>query len=341
MATSSSQPSLNADRLTLFLVVAAVLAAGALFGVAWAAGFHEVLVGLAHPGWSWLGLAVVGEIVAYLGYTAAYREIARAEQGTELEVPEAAALVATGFGAFVHGGGFALDREALRHAGLSESEARHRVLGLSALEYAVLAPAAATAALLVLIQHQTISLGLTLPWIIGVPVGAALALTALRHRERVSRWPRVGPSLGRSLRSLQLVISLLATPRRHGLAFVGTVAYWAGDIFALWCTLHAFFADTPPTAQLIVAYASGYALSRRALPLGGAGVVEALLPFSLVWLKIAMVPALLAVFAYRLVNLWLPIIPAFAGIPTLRRMERRRRRGRGRRRAKGERTISD
>jgi uncharacterized membrane protein YbhN (UPF0104 family) len=319
-------PSLPADRLTVFVIVALLLAAGALIGVAWTAGFHEVLTGLVHPRWEWLGLAVAGEVVAYLGYTAAYREVARAEDGAELHVPEAAALVATGFGVFVHGGGFALDREALRHAGLSEREARRRVLGLSALEYSILAPATAVAAVFVLIHHQTISLGMTLPWIIGVPIGAALAFLALHHRDRVSRWPRIGQPLGRSLRSLQLVLGLLRSPRAHWHAIVGTIAYWGGDIFALWCTLHAFFADTPPVAQLVVAYATGYALSRRALPLGGAGVVEALLPFSLVWLKIAIVPALLAVFAYRLVNLWLPIIPAFAGIPTLRRLERERER---------------
>jgi uncharacterized membrane protein YbhN (UPF0104 family) len=88
---------------------------------------------------------------------------------------------------------------------------------------------------------------------------------------------------------------------------------------------HAFSAHPPPPAQLIVGYATGYALSRRALPLGGAGIVEALLTYSLVWLKIALVPALLAVFAYRLINLWLPMVPALAGIPTLRSLQGRRR----------------
>src|SRR5205807_3446277 len=114
-----------------------------------------------------LAVAAAGELIAYLGYTAAYREVARAEDGAELEVPKAAALVATGFGVFVHGGGFALDREALRRAGLSEREARRRVLGLGALEYAVLAPGALAAAIVVVIWHPTISASLTLPWIIG------------------------------------------------------------------------------------------------------------------------------------------------------------------------------
>jgi uncharacterized membrane protein YbhN (UPF0104 family) len=315
-------------RLTGLVAVAAILAAAGLIGLAWVAGFHTVLHRLVHPHWLWLGLAVAGEVVAYAGYTAAYREVARAEDGAELGAPRAAALVAAGFGVFVHGGGFALDRTALRHAGLSEAEARRRVLGLGMLEYAVLAPAAFVAAFVVLFFHNSISKSLTLPWIIGVPVGAVLALTALRYLRKVEKWPIVGRPLGRALHALSLVLGLLRSPRRHGLAFAGTLAYWSGDIFCLWSTLHAFSAQTPPVAQLIVGYATGYALTRRALPLGGAGVVEALLPFSLGWLGIALAPALLAVFAYRLINLWLPIVPALAGLPTLRSLER----GRGRRR---------
>jgi uncharacterized membrane protein YbhN (UPF0104 family) len=79
---------------------------------------------------------------------------------------------------------------------------------------------------------------------------------------------------------------------------------------------------TPPVAQLIIGYATGYAITRRALPLGGAGVIEALLPFALGWVGIALAPALVAVFAYRIANLWLPMIPALAGPPALHRIER-------------------
>jgi uncharacterized membrane protein YbhN (UPF0104 family) len=320
-------------RLTLLVALAAALAASALVGLAWTVGFGRVLHALVHPNWLWLGVAVVGELVAYLGYTAAYREVVRADEGAELEVPKAAALVAVGFGAFVHGGGFALDREALRRAGLSAGEARRRVLGLGMLEYAVLAPATLVAAVVVLLWHQSISATLTLPWIIGVPTGAVLALTGLHFRTSIARWPYIGNALDHGLRALELVLGLLRSPRRHAFAFLGTLAYWGGDIFCLWATLHAFSAHTPPVAQLIVGYATGYALTRRALPLGGAGVVEALLPFALGWLKIALAPALLAVFAYRLINLWLPIIPALAGLPTLRGLQRRRRSRRGRARS--------
>jgi uncharacterized membrane protein YbhN (UPF0104 family) len=307
--------------LVVLVAVAAGLSAAALIGIAWAAGIEKVLHDFFHPRWLWLGVAVIGEVVAYVGYTAAYRQVAAAENGTELEATEAAALVSTGFGVFVHGGGFALDRVALRRSGLSESEARRRVVGLGMLEYAVLAPATVAAAAFVLIRHQSVSPSMTVPWLVGVPVGATLALTALRYRTHVARWPWVGKHLDHGLHSLRLVLGLIGSPREHVLAPMGALAYWGGDVFALWATLHAFSATPPPLAQLLVGYATGYALSRRALPLGGAGVVEALLTYSLVWLGIALVPALLAVFAYRLINLWLPMIPALAGIPTLRRLQ--------------------
>ncbi|HZT16400.1 MAG TPA: lysylphosphatidylglycerol synthase domain-containing protein [Gaiellaceae bacterium] len=317
----SSSGLLAPHGMTALVAVAAALAAGALVGLAWTVGFGAVLHRLIHPHWFWLWIAIAGEAVAYVGYTAAYREVATAEDGAELRVPLAAALVSTGFGVFVHSGGFALDRIALERAGLSATEARRRVLGLGALEYAVLAPATLVAAVVVVFFHPGVSSGLTFPWIIGVPAGTALALTALHWRTVVTRWPLIGKRLEHGLHALQLVLRLVTSPLRYGLGVVGAVAYWAGDIFCLWAALHAFSAHTPPVAQLIVGYSTGYAITRRALPLGGAGVVEALLPFALGWVGIALAPALLAVFAYRLINLWLPIVPALGGIPALRRLE--------------------
>jgi uncharacterized membrane protein YbhN (UPF0104 family) len=84
-----------------------------------------------------------------------------------------------------------------------------------------------------------------------------------------------------------------------------------------------FFQQPPQVALLVVGYATGYALTRRTLPLGGAGIVEALLPLSLSWVGIALAPAVLAVLVYRFMNLWLPVIPAFAGLPKLKRLGRR------------------
>jgi uncharacterized membrane protein YbhN (UPF0104 family) len=59
------------------------------------------------------------------------------------------------------------------------------------------------------------------------------------------------------------------------------------------------------------------------LPLAGAGVVEGLMPFALTWVGFALAASILAVIAYRVFNLWLPMIPA---VISLRRLERQDRR---------------
>ena len=92
-------------------------------GLAASVGLHDVWQKLVFPHWYWLTIAIAGEAFAYLGYTLAYREVVRAERGPELDVPSVAALVATGFGVFSQGGGFALDRAALQRAGMSERQA--------------------------------------------------------------------------------------------------------------------------------------------------------------------------------------------------------------------------
>ncbi len=310
--------------MALVVLVAAGLSVGALLGVASTVGFGRVAHQLLHPHWVWVPVALVCELVAYLGYTLAYREVARAERGPELDMPRAVVLVTTGFGVFVHGGGFALDRAALERAGLSSREARARVLGLGSLEYAVLAPATALAALWVLVRRRGLDPSMTLPWIVGVPVGAAIALLLLRHRDRFGRrgWRR---HVYDNLQAITLLLALFKRRRSALIAFLSIGIYWLGDIACLWAALHVFYAHTPPVAQLLVGYASGYALTRRTLPLGGAGVVESLLPFSLGWVGIARVPALLGVAAYRVINLWLPMLPALAGLPSLRRLRPVRR----------------
>jgi hypothetical protein len=307
-----------AHRLALLIVVAVALAVGATIGLGWVAGFGELAHRFVHPQWFWLPVALGAEVVAYIGYVLAYRAVAAAEDGAELRLPHAAALVATGFGVFVLAGGFALDEEALRRAGLEKKAARERVLGLGMLEYVVLAPAAAVAAGWTLFRDG-LPLSLTLPWLVGVPLGfAAAGALLLRWRGR----PRNGwrAALRHALDALSLILRMATKPGSHGIAFLGIALYWLGDIACLWAALHVVFADTPPVAQLVLGYATGYALTRRTLPLGGAGVVETLLPLSLGWVGIALAPAVLAVAGYRLINLWLPMVPALAGLPTMRRM---------------------
>jgi uncharacterized membrane protein YbhN (UPF0104 family) len=303
------------------LILAGALAAGGAFGVAWVAGFRAVVHLLFHPpDLIWLAVALAGLVPAYAGYIAAHRAVARVEGGPELAWSETAAVVAAGFGAFAVRGGFAVDVDALHRAGATRHDARVRALGLGAVEYAILAPAACGAAIFLLVRAAHISLGFTLPWAIAVPLGFAAALWFMRYRDR---WRRRGGILGAIAHALEAVAVLrhLAVRLRTfgAAAFVGMAAYWLGDIFVLWATMQAFLGHPPAVATLVIGYATGYVLTRRTLPLAGAGAVEALVPFALHWTGFPLPASLLAVLAYRIFNLWLPLIPALLGLRALRR----------------------
>ncbi len=307
--------------LVAFVVGAGVLSGAALLGLALTAGFGEIWDRVRDVHLWWLAVAFAGEAIAYLGYTAAYREIARVEKGPEVGVGEAAALVSTGFGPFVAQGGFAVDLHAFRHFGVTAREARVRVLGLGALEYALLAPAACIASILLLAQgvHHP-NAGITLPWAIAVPLGFVAAIWAVEHRTRFHGRSGWQEALAQALDSIH-VLRCLFLRARHAAGPLGTAVYWFGDILCLWACLHAFEGSAPQIAQLVVGYATGYALTRRTLPFAGAGAVEALLTFALLWTGFPLAAALLGVFMYRIFNLWLPVVPAAAGLRRLRRAD--------------------
>jgi uncharacterized membrane protein YbhN (UPF0104 family) len=305
---------------SVFLVAASLLALATLFALTEIAGFDPMwgrLKGV-HPIWF---LAAFGaEIVAYLGYVMGYREVSRVDEGPQMDHGRAAAAVAAGFGPFVTQGGFALDVHAFKMTGISDREARVRVLGLGALEYALLAPAACIAAIELLASGaRTPSMGLTLPWAVAVPVGFVAAMWAVGHRQRFGEKGWLSRFIGQALESIHVMRGLFQ--RQHIAGPVGAAIYWFGEIVCLWACLQAFSHGAPNVALLLIGYATGYALTRRTLPLGGAGAVEALLPFALSWTGVPLAAAILAVFTYRIFNFWLPVVPAVVGMRSLRAAE--------------------
>jgi len=301
----------------VFLVAASALALATLFALSEVAGFDNVWDRMQRVNYIWFLVAFGAEIVAYLGYVIGYREISRVDEGPQMDHGRAAAAVAAGFGPFVTGGGFALDLHAFKLTGISDREARVRVLGLGALEYATLAPAACIASILLLTAGgHTPTMGLTLPWAVAVPLGFVAALWAMGHRHRFQDggWMRDG--IAQALESIYVLKCLFV--RRHLAGPAGATVYWFGEIVCLWACLHAFAHGAPSVELLLVGYATGYALTRRTLPLGGAGAVEALLPFALSWTGVPLAAAVLAVFTYRIFNFWLPVVPAVVGLRSLR-----------------------
>ena len=317
-------------RPLLVLLVPTALALGAVAGLTYLAGTERLDRAERHIHPIWLVLCLGGELLSYTGYVLAVRDTARVDNGPKLSFGHTLRAVVGGFGVFAatrSTGGFAVDYWALRTAGADRDGAVARVLALGALEYVILAPAALCSAIALLVGDEDVSLGLTLPWLAVIP-GMLLAIwvsSPKRAREYANPGGggRIRLGFAHSVAGLSILRSMLvAPPREHGLGFVGAALYWAGDIACLWGALAFFGNPRLSVPALILAYATGYVLTRRSLPAGGAGVVEIALTFALTWFGLAFVRALLGVVVYRLFNLWLPIGPAFAVMPSIDELRR-------------------
>ena len=293
------------------LVVAMLLAGGGIAFVATTAGVDAVVdrFGGFRPEWFLLALAM--QVVAFAGYALAYRRIVSMNGGPRLEPSLVIRLVATGFGGSAPGGGFAIDYRALRTLGDPRSAAI-QVLGLGALEYAVIAPAACLASAAMLLVGTDVHPVILWPWILAVPAGFAFVTwtAAPGRQDRI-----VGGKHGKGWRMLADVLAgvdllrqMAVRPLRFSPAYLGVAVYWAGEIISLWAAIESVGA-TLAAGPLIVGLATGYAMTRRSMPFGGAGATEVLLTFALSWAGLGLATAAAAMITYRFCSFVLPMLP--------------------------------
>jgi uncharacterized membrane protein YbhN (UPF0104 family) len=299
------------SRPRTMMLLSALIAAGTVLAIAASDSPHGLWHTLEQIQPVWLLAALGFELLSYVGYVLAYRATVLAAGQPGISLLLTIRLVVAGFGPFVALGGFSFDRHALSAVHRSRREARRQVLALGVIEYLLLAPAAWVCALILLLESDRASLLLTLPWALAVPPGFALAWWATqsrvsgyfqRSRGRVRRW------IGELLAGAQILRRLVSRPLEHPQALIGMAIYWGAEIACLGFALQCFGVELPVPA-LVIAYATGYAASRRSLPLGGAGITEVLLTLALIEVHVHPAHALLSVVAYRLVNFVAPVIP--------------------------------
>ena len=269
---------------------------------------------------AWIALIAVAELLTYPAYVLAYRTLAKAN-GQPLELPQVALVVVAGFGPFSMAGGFGIDKKFLHAVSQDERGARILVVALGVLEWAVLAPTTCLVAIYFIATNANILPSLLWPWAIGVPVGFALALwlSAPSQLERFS-WLRRGKRrevIAHVLEGVSVLHTLARNPGRYAGAWIGTALYWAADIGSFYGGLRTFGLD-PGLGKVILAYSTGYAATRRSLPLGGAGITEFLMTYSLYWVRLPLAPSLAAVVAYRMFNFVLAAMPALIAHHRLR-----------------------
>ena len=260
----------------------------------------------------WIALVAAAELLTYPAYTLAYRSLAQVHGHAPPSLPIVARIVVAGFGPFALSGGFGIDKQALHALHEDERSARVRVMALGVLEWAVLAPLGCVVSIVLLAHGSSIPASLLWPWAIGVPLGFGFALWAAAP-SRMQRLTNFGGRerrwLAHALEGIAAFRQILARPGRYAGAWVGTALYWLLDMGSFYAALRTF-GLTPDFGTVVIAYATGYAATRRSLPLGGAGVTEALMTYALYWCHQPLAPALVAVLVYRCFNFLLVAVPA-------------------------------
>jgi uncharacterized membrane protein YbhN (UPF0104 family) len=294
----------------------------------WWAGWPNIWHAISLGNAFWFLLCAAGQLLAYFGYTLALRAVASVDDGVELSVPAAFGIVSIGFAPVFSAntsGGFSIDLVALRAAGMERKRAFERVLGLSALEYALLAPTVAVCGVFLYFGiGGDASAAVALPWLAVIP-GAFVAawLTLPRYKQRFGNRAgagRIRRGFAHLVSALTVLRTLLLDSKQRWLAFVGAALYWAGDITTLWAALQVFDLHLS-LPVLVLAYGTGWALTRRSLPLGGPGLVEILLAYVLTWFHLRFGAAAAGVVAYRIFNFWLALLPAAATLPFSKRIQ--------------------
>jgi uncharacterized membrane protein YbhN (UPF0104 family) len=334
-------------KALLSVVIALLLAAGAVGLVGKVADFDKLMSALRAADKTWFPVCLAGLVAAYAGYILGYREVARMHGGPRLPLWTVARIVGIGFGANVLGsaaGGLAVDFWALRRAGAGTHESARRVLGFNTLEWALLGTFAAVAAMVVLAgKGQGAPLGMTLPWIVVVPIciAAAVWVSSPRRARRLTELGAATPRRGQSLAGwshwliakgkkgladaiggVVVVRHLITHPGAHPAGVFGFALYWFGHLLTLYAALRAFTETHLVLAALVLAFATGYVATALPLPGGGSGGIEAALAFSLHGVGVPLAPALLSVLVYRFFTFWLPILPALALLPAVKQLNR-------------------
>jgi hypothetical protein len=307
--------------LCVLFAIATLLELAAGTGLAYLAGFDSVRSDLGRFDWVWLLVLVGALLISFVGYYFAYRGIFRADGGPTLDRRRMIATVAAGFGGFLAHGGGKLDQYAIQAAGADEHEAKVRASALAGMEHGVLAVGGTVTAIVVLALGRHLPPpDFTLPWaIIPIPGFLVAFWLAERYRDRFQGRGGWRGFLGTFLDSIHIIRAIFAQPRRWGSAVLGMALFWAADAFAAWAGL-ATFGFQMNFAALFVGFATGMVFTRRTGPLAGAGVLALVLPLTIWYSGAAFAAAIVGVFAYRILALWLPMPASLAVMPAMREM---------------------
>jgi len=309
---------LESRKLKRRVVTVAIALAVVGLIAAFAPGLGQVRERLADAQPGWLALAVLLELGSCLSYVLMFKPIfcRRMTWRTsyELGMSELAAgsLVPASGAA-----GLALGAWALRKSGMSAEDIARRSVAFFVLKSGANFVAVAVLGILMFagVGPHVSPLLTVLPAILAI---ATIGLVALAPQltGRVTRGPSwVAAAVAALDQGVHEAGRILR--RRDWMVIAGSLGYWAFDNFVLWATFHAF-GESPHITLVLMGYLIGQLGGLLPIP-GGIGGIDGGLIGTLIVYGIPAAPTAAAVFAYRLILFWLPLLLGGAAFAALRR----------------------
>jgi uncharacterized protein (TIRG00374 family) len=317
---------LREHRRAIVTVVIVVLAIIFVFVVLpQLAGFGKSLHRLKYGNKLWLAAGVGLECISLFGYMTLFRTVfsygdVRIGWRSAGEITLAGTVATKLLGAG-GAGGIALTVWALRAAGHSARTIAHRMMSFEMLLYGVFMAALVIFGGGIAIRvlpgpHKPVLT--VLPAAVGAGVivlvaavgyaseGVRRGLLALARRSKrrsalFEKLSNVPETLHDGVRNTWEVL------RHPRLGHSGAIVYWAFDIATLWAAFHAF-GGAPEIPVVVLAYFVGQMASVLPIP-GGIGSVEGGMLGFFIAFGVGGSTAALAVIAFSLTSIWLPVLP--------------------------------
>jgi uncharacterized protein (TIRG00374 family) len=321
------------------IIVVVLLVAAIYFLLPALVGVEDGIAELGRGDPLWVAIAISFSVTMFLSYVALFKGVVgerirlRWRESYEITM---AGLAATRLFSAGGAGGIVLTYWALRKAGMEQKQCACRMVAFLVLLYAVYMLALVLTGVLLRtgVLPGPAPAGLTVvPAAFGGAVIVIFLLFTLVPGDLERRFSSASQATftGRTMRRLATVPSTLASgtrtaiafirePERGGLAVAGAVGFWASNIAILWASFEAFGVDVP-IAVLVQGFFVGMLANLIPLPggVGGvdAGMIGSFLLFDLPGVGESKVIA--AVFLYRLIAFWMPLLPGVIAFFQLRR----------------------
>jgi uncharacterized protein (TIRG00374 family) len=306
------------------------------FGLPRLAGFGQTWQRLKHGEPGWLLIAAVLEACSFGGYIWLFRTVfvrGRTRIGWQASYQiTMSGVAATRLFAAAGAGGVVLTAWALRRSGMEARIVASRMVAFIVLLYTVYALALVVSGvgLYTGLFPGGDSIAITIvPAIFGrgcIVLGYGAAFIPADLDRRLGRWATTHGRGSRLIARLAAAPATMATGVRTAMGIIrdreigvlGAVLWWGFDIATLWACFHAFGADPPPTAVIVMAYFVGMLGNFLPLP-GGIGGVDGGMIGAFAAFDVNFGYATVSVLAYRALAFWLPTVPGAIAYLQLRR----------------------